>query len=76
MEEQRKKFNSTDFVLRIIVDFIILCSGSFLFCAGLGAAIIGESNGVTAMAIGGVFIALFILIRLWRKEYRERNSDR
>ncbi len=75
MENQNKKFNSTNFILRIILDIFLLCGGVYTFSLGLSDAL-RESRGGLPMAVGSILIALFFLIRLWRKEYRERNSQK
>jgi hypothetical protein len=51
------------------IDFITLIVGSFLFIAGLSGSI-SQENGEFAIAAGygGALIALFFLIRNWRKQ--------
>ncbi|WP_375561790.1 hypothetical protein ACE193_04345 [Bernardetia sp. OM2101] len=75
MENQNKKFNLKYFILFAVIDFITLGFGGYFFSIGLGSCL-RDNRGVGEMGIGGVLIVLFFLIRLWRKEYRERNSDR
>ncbi|WP_291727222.1 hypothetical protein [Bernardetia sp.] len=55
-------------IIFAIVDLITLIYGVGLF-------FLGVDEGGAKLAYGACLIALFFLIRLWRKEYRERTTE-
>ncbi len=71
---ENQKNNLRNIILFAVIDFITLGVGGYFFSIGLGMCL-KDSQGVGEIGIGGFLIALFFLIRLWRKEYKERNKD-
>lgn len=74
MENKDKKNNLRNIILFAVIDFITLGIGGYIFSIGLGMCL-KDSQGVVEIGIGGFLISLFFLIRLWRKEYKEKNID-
>jgi uncharacterized membrane protein YqjE len=72
MENQNKKNNLRNIILFAVIDFITLIYGIFSVTYGLVHSIEDNRGQVTT---GITLIVLFFLIRLWRKEYRERNMN-
>lgn len=75
MENQNKKFNLKYFILFVVIDTITLGLGTYIFLFGLCSLINNPLYGGTDMPFGAVLIISFFLIRLWRKEYKNRNTE-
>ena len=76
MKNQNKKFNVIYFILFAIIDFFTLAFGTATFVSGIFTLISKQySGGRDIAATGALLVVCFFLIRLWRKEYRERNTE-
>lgn len=63
-------------ILFIVVDIITLCFGTHMFFYGLRSLINHPSSGGYDIPQGAALIVLYFLVRIWKKEYRKRNSEK
>jgi hypothetical protein len=71
-----KNKNLKYIILFIIIDIITLGFGTYLFSHGLRSLIHHPSYGGFDIPSGSFLIVLYFLIRIWKKEYKERDSER